>query len=214
MQTKLGNTFGLSLVTLLLLCCCSELIQAAPYPSDAPENVINYKRFARRRPVKGRPELEEYEVRHVYIVRRTTPQPKVVKRLTDFEMDQRIQCDFEPTLPNCARFATKPSVNWASSTSTSRTTTTTLATTSTSTSTEVPLLPELPEQFDQKTSRPAEADYEAGLNDNEELDEDDEEDSGDDADADADADDDKDQDASDYLNFNLGGSIGGNDPTK
>lgn len=101
------GTFGLALATLLCL------VQAAPYPVDVPANPVYFKRFVRHHPSRDHPELEVYEVRELYYVRRnatpttttttTTVQPKKKKiiRLTDGDIDRRIRCDFNPSLSEC-----------------------------------------------------------------------------------------------------------------
>lgn len=107
-----SGTFGLALATLLCLYFCAELVQAAPYPADVPANPVKFKRYVRHRPSRDYPELEVYEVRELYYVRRnttptttttTTVQPKKKKiiRLTDGDIDRRIRCDFNPSLSEC-----------------------------------------------------------------------------------------------------------------
>lgn len=85
----------------MLLCGFSLLLESAAYPADIPPNPIRYKRYVRHRPSAVNPDLEVYEVREIYVVRRPTPPPKKIKWLDDIEMEQRIRCDFEPTLPQC-----------------------------------------------------------------------------------------------------------------
>lgn len=111
-QQKMRNItgiFGLALATLLYCCCCSELAQAAPYPAEVPGNPVFYKRFVRHRPSVEHPELEVYEVRELYYVRRATtppsttalPKKKKIIRLADGGIERRIRCDFNPNLAEC-----------------------------------------------------------------------------------------------------------------
>lgn len=104
---NITGIFGLALAT--LLCCCGELAQAAPYPAEVPANPVLYKRFVRHRPSVEHPELEVYEVRELYYVRRATPPPstaalpkkKKIIRLADGGIERRIRCDFNPNLAEC-----------------------------------------------------------------------------------------------------------------
>lgn len=105
---NLTGIFGLALAT-LLWCCCSELTKAAPYPAEVPSNPVLYKRFVRHRPSVEHPELEVYEVRELYYVRRATlppsttalPKKKKIIRLADGDIERRIRCDFNPNLAEC-----------------------------------------------------------------------------------------------------------------
>lgn len=105
---KLVGTFGLALAA--LLCCygCGEPAQAASYPADVPANPVLFKRYVRHRPSRQHPELEVYEVRELYYVRRSTPPPtttlrpkKINIRLSQADIDRRIRCDFNPNLIEC-----------------------------------------------------------------------------------------------------------------
>ncbi|XP_030564686.1 uncharacterized protein LOC115765325 [Drosophila novamexicana] len=208
--------YVLSIMLAAMLCICGVLVESAPYPADVPANPVHYKRFLRRRPSPNHPELEIYEVREVYVVRRPTPRPREVRRLTDKDMDLRIRCDFEPTLPECTKFSSTPNIitdSHSSPTTTTTKATTTIGTTSTiaTSSTELPLLPELPQELPETTVPSEEKDYALGFDDTYDFEGDDEEDNEDIAGS-TDADAEKNPDAADY--FNLGGSIGGNDLTK
>ncbi|KAH8301035.1 hypothetical protein KR044_011934, partial [Drosophila immigrans] len=173
------------------------------------------KRFHRTRPSKRYADLDVFEVRELYYVRRATPKPKPPP-LTNEEIDQLIRCDFDPTLPECKPTLTKTQT---SSTSTSTSTTTTTTTTSTPqptttipTTTEppfepfLPALPMEPEAVSQEveaTTVEAEAEV---LVDDDDLSEDQQ-----------DRDDMEDEDGDDYIAsdevLGNGGSIGGNDVT-
>ncbi|KAM8718681.1 hypothetical protein ACLKA7_001400 [Drosophila subpalustris] len=147
---KLTKAWSLSLAVLL---CCGELLQAAPKPSEMPSNPVYYKRLHRNRPYQYR-DMDVYEVRELYYVQHTTPKPKV-RPLTDVEVDQLIRCDFEPMLPECAKLIPTTSNNKLIPTEATSTipTTSTIGTTSTTgttstigtTSTDLPLLPVLPQ---------------------------------------------------------------------
>lgn len=88
-------------VGLMLLCGCALFLESAAYPADIPPNPVQYRRTVRHRPSAKHPELEVYEVREIFVVRRPTPPTKKIKQLNDIEMEERILCDFQPTLPNC-----------------------------------------------------------------------------------------------------------------
>ncbi|XP_039499689.1 uncharacterized protein YGR130C [Drosophila santomea] len=108
---------------LLLGISCLEISQARSLPEQKRQ------RYVRRRISPDNPDLEIIEIKEVFYVRRPK---KVVVPLDSAELDWRIRCDFDPSLPECGDYLKKPV---AATRPPTTTTTTTAAPTTTTTST-------------------------------------------------------------------------------